>query len=146
MGMQRMLAILLVSLAACAEPVPWHGDVTFTPEERASIEGGAAFLSAHTDREIVIVWDAPHLDGSCRTGTIQRRSDPGAATDRINGCIYIGTQAREAAYMARLAAHEMAHWRGMNHVANGLMMPVARSSDLEWTEEDEAEYVRARDH
>ncbi len=133
--------LLLLISSGCASPVsPFHGDVTFTAIERAAIERGAAFTAEHTGAPLDIVWDAPHVpDGTCRVGTIERSEGTGALAERGLGCIHIGVTQPE--YIAVLAAHELGHWRGLEHVTHGLMQPVVTPT-LAWSEEDQAECVR----
>ncbi len=142
MQFRSALALALFAIAGCGVPTPFHGDVTFTVEERAEIERGAAFLSAHTSgEEISIVWDAPHKESGCDPGTIARSQGVGAATIAGN-CIVIGIEPNPLMNTAAVAAHEFGHWYGLRHSSRGLMQPW-NIATLEWTEEDEASCVAA---
>lgn len=142
-----LVAALLVSGCSWDHVhTPPHGDVTFTPEERAAIERGAAFLSAHANTNAFpigpIVWDAPHTwPESCAEETIQRSAKgDGAITHPFGArCIALGVGPK-APSLDALAAHEFGHWIGMEHVSRGLMQPFGMS--LEWSDEDQAECVR----
>ena len=143
--MPRCLLALLVALfvVGCFAPssaVTWHGDVTFTAEERAKIEAGAAFMSAHAGEPIAIVWDASHVVGACPELVI--RKTPGVGGEYVGGawCISLGSDEPEPGFLSALAAHELGHWLGLEHVGAGLMQPFGMA--LEWSDADEAEAVR----
>ena len=136
---------LLVSLQGCSFAHPLHGDITFTPEERAAIERGDALIADRVGRDPVgVVWDAPHPiddqpEGPCVQGTIIRTKGIGGSHRR--GCLRIGTD--DPAYFERVATHELGHWYGLcHHDGPGIMNDAVTSA--EWTIEDEAsKHVRS---
>lgn len=134
----RLLGFVILSLTSgCAnESPPWHGDETFTPEERAQIETGLAFVSSRVDDHTPrIIWDAPHAEGPCPVATVCRREElpgftgfysPAPAIDLVPvSCLDVN------------AAHEFGHWYGYrDHDGPGVMNPKNPKPELVWTEED----------
>lgn len=141
----RLFALLLsISLVGCSlDPVDWHGDETFTPAERAEIERANVWLA---DRLRVapfsIAWDAPHRSYP-RPGEIGR-VDPITESEAgyfYEGRILIGADRIESVCdcVAGVAAHEMAHARGLSHHnGRGLMASheAILTSPLTWTIDD----------
>lgn len=141
MRIAGFLVLAVAGLVGCVQhrETTIHGDVTFTAEERASVERGAAFISARTPDEgaVVVLWDAPHVDGPCEGDTIQR-SAGGTGGVTSESCIVLGLQDPHGTLaLDALAAHELGHWRGMGHVIRGLMQPL--DMPLAWSDEDQAE-------
>lgn len=136
-----MAVLFAVVGAGCSErvPAPTHGDVTFTAEERTHIEDGARFAAEHTGVPFDgIAWDAPHRDDACEPGTIRRAPGLVGALARAR-CIDVGEEMSD--FLVPLYAHEVCHWYGMRHVEAGLMQPLGMR--LEWSDDDQAECVRA---
>ena len=129
-------------VGGCSETLPLHGDVTFTLEERAADERGAAFLSSHAGADaIAIVWDAPHMSmQDCETLTIVRGDgNTCAGTSYGLGCIVLSP--RDGCDLDGLSAHEFGHYRRLGHIDHGLMQefdPV-----ITWSDDDQAECIRA---
>lgn len=136
--------VAAVALAGCAteSEVDWHGDETFTTSERAEIEHANVWLA---DRLHVapfsIAWDAPHRSYP-EPGEIGRID---TATEDEGGYYYqsriVIAADRVGLYrVAGVAAHEMAHARGLHHHDGvGLMASTDASlvSPLAWTSDDE---------
>ena len=127
----------------------WHGDVTFTTEERALIEQGAAFLSAHTKQgAIQIVWDAPHAaysDETCPVMHIVRQARGAKVGGRASTtCMHLDEKPEwvENDQWAGMVSHEWGHTRRLkHHNGTGLLQPI--NPPLLWTEEDQSACVAA---
>lgn len=137
-----MLAVLLaVAGAGCSETLPLHGDVTFTAEERAEIEEADVWLASKVGgAPLGIVWDMPHGEGDDRS--VRRGASPGArgglghyqSADRS-----ITIDADRVAVegdMRVVAAHELAHLRGIDHHGHDGLMSQGPGA-LVWTTADE---------
>ena len=144
----------LLSLASviggCGAGDVFHGDVTFTLEERHSIEHANLWLAATLEEApFEIVWDLPHpVDGvevDISVASIRRGRAPSQASN-VEGWTQ-GERAvsiRVSADHQRLetvTAHELGHCRGLkHHNGPGLMNPHGESK-LEWTIWDEERRV-----
>ncbi len=128
----RCLVVLLASLSfvGCAlEDEPWHGDSSFTREERHEIEAAnelvAEMLGVSPSE---IAWDAPSRgedEPGNRLDIVRRASDGGGHFSGSSGVIYLGVSGREGPLLRALAAHEFAHARGVkHHDYEGIMNPI----------------------
>lgn len=138
--MRLRLGLALVGAllsTGCARERPYHGDVTFTAEERASVEAGLRFLYSQIGDEYPgIVWDVEGAE--CENFHILRGTAAGGYYDGAK-CMWVGPV--QPWHMPAIAAHEAAHALGMRHVdgSTSLMSSVAV---LTWSPEDEAECRR----
>lgn len=117
-----MRALVLALLVACAHPVAYHTDPTFTPDERAEIRQAAAAWNAFLkpEKQItegdawVILKQAPPLgyNGQC---SISQRT------------IWIHPEHRGAT-MYDVALHELGHAVGLGHTKTGVMMALEVSA------------------
>ncbi len=147
--MKRAAVAAFALLIGCATPIDeWHGDVTFSEEQRAAIERGNSFLAKRLNvRPYGIVWDAPHVDDStpCPYATICKRgrieSPPSCAGK--DGCggrgsVQIDPDASpNVDSLAAMAGHEFGHERGLrHHEGPGLMNPTVPLFPM-WAEGDD---------
>lgn len=113
------VCLVSISLAGCGQDdtSPWHGDVTFSLEDRATIEASEAWIAGHVGREPRgVVWDAPHQEADCTDGQssliLKRDRGIGGCFTRTDWCIYLGpTNPLDA-----LSAHEFGHYYHLHHV------------------------------
>lgn len=142
-----VFAALAASLTACATPVAtWHGDARFTPEERASIEGGEGWLAEHAGREpSTFDWAYDVTSDEPLPHTVRRERGPdgtGQCVGGIGGAVYlgidVGTPTRPIDVLG-WAAHELAHCE-LGFVddpkTDGLMRVV---TPPRWTEREQAQ-------
>lgn len=151
-----LFVFLLSFVVSCAYDVEaWHGDVTFTPAERAEIERGYAFLSKRLEsRPLPIVWDAPHNDHECLATQICKRPalvGPCPEPYETQTCELVGLYTSNrislvpSENMAAVAAHEFGHWKGLGHHAGPGAMHAPAPLFLMWTEDDDASVQAAQD-
>lgn len=135
-------------LVGCAPDHTWHGDTSFTLEERAAIETANEWLASRLgDDAYAIVWDLPPGDEapaySIRNGRVPA---PFMATRehhriRIDTSMFSPGPYRIGA-LTQVTAHEFGHERGMeHHEGEGLMNPIEDTA-LHWTSLDEDECKR----
>jgi len=150
-----MRLALLVALCAievgCSlspqEPT-FHGDVTFTREERAAIERGDVWLAVHAGRDpLGIVWDLPHYDrveDAPAYSIVRARPRIGVGEYDGQLRVTLNPSAVNLDGLELLTAHELGHYRGMgHHDACGLMADGAIRDQLpSWTPADDAECRR----
>ena len=154
--MKLYLTVSAAILTACAgcvntaysDPV-WHGDVTFTPEERLLVENGNAYLAASIGKEPYdIVWDLPHtVDCVTENSLLKWDAVRDGFTWYARGrCIAIMTEV--TGHLSATSAHEFGHMRGLGHLEPGeagLMKPVHNFTDGHsdsWSQSDRAMCVR----
>jgi hypothetical protein len=125
------------------DTIVWHGDVTFTAEERTLVETGANWLKDYVRPRHAIVWDAPHPAETeeCTPGTIARRTKSIGAVCYCSyfdnrTCISLGVA--DGYLLDALAAHELTHASGvLDHAPHGLLMrPYNPVRD--WSDSDQA--------
>lgn len=146
----KIVALLLLPvLLACTPEPTLHGDVTFTSEERAAIEGAAAFMAERTGNEApAIVWDARHVGptDACERETIVRRERMVGLDGMMvgkEGCLYLNAALDPDRFQA-VAAHELGHWFGVGHHDELGIMNVNVSATMRWTDADERVCHRAK--
>ncbi len=148
--MRWLLAALLVVLGGCGSNV-WHGETSFTEDERAEIEAGNTWLTFHMGLPAdVIVWDLPPggdapmysiRDGAVPSPEIARRySHHRIRFDREQFSAYPHDE-RMRRYRV-LAAHEFGHDHGMRHHAGPGVMNELVDINAVWTLQDIAECCR----
>jgi hypothetical protein len=114
-----VLAILVVIVCGCThERADWYGDKRFTPEERAQIEQGVAWLYAHAERPTpTIAWGydfagQPELDKTIRRESLGDGNTIGRCTGWRTGgrkTIYLDPDLMRRGQLINVAAHEFAH-------------------------------------
>lgn len=126
---------LLLMCAGCSFEHPLHGDVSFSPDERAAVERGNVWLAEQIGREPVgIVWDLPH--GEEPELAIIRAPMPYGRGLTTKGRIYLPEQIYSLDKLAALSAHEFGHFQGLAHHAGpGIMNEAVQT--LTWTAEDQ---------
>lgn len=140
MRINAAAAAVALALVGCCGPDIWHGDVTFTPEERLLVESGNFYVAGNIGESYFhIVWDLRHRDGKCVAElSILRRPYTTDGAQTVGGsCIYLGTL--DKGHIEASAAHEFGHQHGLGHLGEGqtgLMQPV--NPRLQWTADDEA--------
>lgn len=128
----------------------FHGDVTFTAEERAAIERGDAWLAAQIGEEpLGVTWDLPHpdrIDDAPAYSIVRARPPRGVGEYDGELRVTINPGLLSPAGLETLAAHELGHYRGMDHHqgAEGIMHDGIRDEAPVWTAEDLAECRRVR--
>ncbi len=147
MKVMRAPSVLCVcALLGCApDDERWHGDASFTPDERAAIEAGSAWTAEHVGAAPpVFVWDG---EDDSDLNVVRRRVPPAQLCADVHDCTGYaaprggGTGGRVWLAPGRvheaLAAHEFGHVYGLrHHEERGLMQPVR--PELVWTAADEA--------
>lgn len=127
-----------------------RGDVTFTAEERAAIERGEEWLATQVGADpFGIVWDLPHParpeDAPAYSVT---RARPVRGVGFYDGHyrVTLNPDATTIDGLERFTAHEIGHFRGLDHhIGCGLMSDEGQRDTLpEWTPEDEHACVVAR--
>lgn len=120
------------------------GDESFTPTERAEIMKGAAFITAATGRAVPeIRWEP--LRSVDEDMTIKRwHFEPGHLGNCNIGHFWAAIDPSQTApeKMADVAAHELGHGLGLEHIdGDGTMNPAAHPG-LTWSDADEESCVR----
>jgi len=143
-----LAAVLVVACSADDGPV-FRGDVRFSEAERAAIERGDVWLAERVGgRSLGVTWDlSPEEAAAAPTYAIVRGRSPlgiGHA-DRL-GRVVLDADTVSLGGLEQLAAHELAHYRGIDHHPGpGLMSEDGLRDRLpEWTEEDAAACRAAR--
>lgn len=148
-----LLVALCATTVGCAlspaEP-RFHGDVTFTAEERAAIERGDAWLAAQIDADpLGIVWDLPHPDRiEDAPAYAIVRARPRIGVGEYDGALHVllNPESVNIPGLELLTAHELGHYRGMGHHDScGVMTDGGIRDELpQWTPADLAECRRVR--
>jgi hypothetical protein len=135
MRMRGSLLALLIGVWGCSETQPFHGDVSFTAEERESVERGNAFLAQHVGQEpFAIVWDG---DGT-ESLAISKGVRVGLAGHNDGtGRIQIG-EGMASVRLSAVVAHELGHERGLSHHNGAGLMGIDGTDSLVWTADDQA--------
>jgi len=150
----RLLVLLALGASglgcgASFEPT-FHGDVTFSLEERAAIERGDAWLAARIGRDpLGVVWDLPHGEPASAAPpySIVRLRPPvgvGEYDGRLR--VVLNPDAVTLEGLELLTAHELGHYRGMgHHNERGVMQEGGIRDELPvWTAADAEECRRVR--
>ncbi len=138
----------LVSLAGCSPDHVWHGDVSFTDEERQAIEAGAAFVAEQTGQEpLAIVWDLPPGDEAPNRSIRSGHTLPNTNAMRLGHLIRIDTAQfvgpERIGQLAAVTAHEVGHEYGLEHHAGlGIMSEGGCGGTLTWSAGDVAGCIR----
>ncbi len=145
----KYLAVLLAFfIGGCANTgALWHGDRSFTADERDKIEDANTFIAKKVHRNPYhIVWDGEPVPdgGTCKVPFSVVR---GGKTNPYGGywydkerCAYLDVRAAD---FAGLAAHELGHSRGLPHLqegVKGLMNEFV--GPMVWTDADEVSCKR----
>lgn len=132
------LALACAALGCAVDDADYHGDETFTEAERAEIERGNAFVAERLGvAPYRIVWDAPHRPYPL-PGELGRVEPVGGEAGYFyQGRLVIGPE-RAGSALAAVAAHEMAHARGVQHHAGvgSMVETLAPGAELMWTADD----------
>lgn len=134
-----MKYLMFLLLVGCAHgEAVFHGDVTFTPVERATIEHSNEWMAQKVHQQPYgIVWDAPHAHECTheyqiiRGGLASGNDRDGYWSDK---CMYLDPT---SFHPGPAAAHEFGHTWGLKHIAAPGMMNKFVSSELEWSEADQ---------
>ena len=139
--MTRWIALVVAFVTGgCAAPVDddvWHGDESFTTEQRTDIESSMRWMTEHAGApEVEIVWD--HHGSSCERSIVVADLPAGTIGDSSrNGCIRIDT-AQGFDRVGAIAAHEMTHVRmGPGHHHDVGLMNVNVPIVVMWTVADD---------
>lgn len=137
-------AVLLLCVSGCSNDPVYHGDLSFTPAERAAIEAGILTIGCDTDTTpFQVVWDGD-LDAS---HTILNQPPPGKATSgrfvipegSTDRRLYLLPH-QPLGQLRAVTAHEFGHALGMDH-HDGPGRMAWTAQDV-WTKEDESECRR----
>lgn len=130
MNMFRRL-LLSLTLTGCAGDFVYHGDLSFSAEERAQIEQAADLMAARTGGgRIEISWDG-ELGDPVHNHRILRAvpEKTAAAWGELKGeygpgyTFYVSPETPKG-MVGMVMAHELGHWYGMpHHYGYGLMNP-----------------------
>lgn len=152
--MRIVLALIYACLMCGCGTNVWHGDTSFTPQERDAIESGDAWLAERIGASPhIIIWDldlSPDDDApmySIRSGVV---SEPPIAMQshhrirfdraRFDALYELDDRLR---YYRMCAAHEFGHEAGMHHHDGPGLMNPSPEIDARWTMQDIVECRRS---
>lgn len=118
------------------EPQVWHGDISWSPEDRAIIEESNQWVATHTGtRKVPIVWDLEPEADVFSVGWAIIKGKAGGGMSNIGNHSTTFTDLGNP--LGAISAHEFGHLVGLDHTPDPLSFMYFAPEFRDWTDTDE---------